>query len=106
MTLYKNICGENIALTEEEETDFYSNQNMDCIDIKKELAWKNLRELRNVKLSDCDWTMLIDVPLTDEEKKEVIIYRQLLRNLPQNTLCPCSPIWPVIPECLNNSEEI
>jgi hypothetical protein len=45
----------------------------------------DLRTARNLKLYDCDWTQLFDAPLTLAEKEAWQVYRQQLRDLPQNT---------------------
>lgn len=59
--------------------------------------WKELRILRDGKLSKCDWTQIADVSLTEEQKTAWRTYRQALRDLPGNTEDPKNPIWPTIP---------
>jgi hypothetical protein len=63
-----------------------------------EQAWSTLRLERNKRLSECDWTQLSDVPLSQSEKSDWIDYRQDLRNLPSNTIDPFFPVWPTIPQ--------
>lgn len=41
-----------------------------------------LRQQRNILLSQSDWTQMPDSPLTDSEKKQYKKYRQALRDLP------------------------
>ncbi len=48
-------------------------------------TWDSLREKRNAKLQDSDWTQMADAPLTNSKKTEWATYRQQLRELP-NTL--------------------
>ena len=59
--------------------------------------WKELREERNKRLSQCDWVTLkaysTGVPVPDEWKA----YMQALRDLPANTEDPSSPTWPQEP---------
>lgn len=43
-----------------------------------------LRELREEELRKSDWTGLSDAPLTDFEKSRWAIYRQNLRDIPEN----------------------
>ena len=43
---------------------------------------KSIRSQRNTLLSQTDWALASDSPLTDEQKTEVTTYRQALRNLP------------------------
>ena len=59
--------------------------------------WTKLRAERNRRLSLTDWTMLIDAPISTEEKKTYIIYRQALRDIPQQTSDPFHPEWPMQP---------
>jgi len=39
---------------------------------------------RERKLASIDWTVLPDAPLTDSQKEEMKVYRQALRDMPQN----------------------
>jgi hypothetical protein len=59
--------------------------------------WKELRSLRDRKLTECDWTQIADVPLTQEQKTAWATYRQALRDVPANTEDPKNPIWPTAP---------
>ena len=59
--------------------------------------WKELRNMRNYKLSVCDWTQGNDSPITEAKKQEWTLYRQKLRDLPDNTIDPKSPVWPLSP---------
>ena len=61
----------------------------------------SLREERDQKLIDSDWTQAPDypVPLTDAKKAEWTTYRQSLRNLPATVDISLWPdIWPTEPE--------
>jgi len=49
------------------------------------LAQFEMRKLRNVFLRASDWTQMADSPLTLEKKTEWSIYRQSLRDLPNNS---------------------
>tara|TARA_R100000458_G_C8251229_1_gene228131 strand:- start:407 stop:916 length:510 start_codon:yes stop_codon:yes gene_type:complete len=42
----------------------------------------NVRETRNQKLKDSDWTQIADTALTDTKKAEWVTYRKALRDLP------------------------
>ena len=50
-------------------------------EIEKDYSINKLRIERNNLLKDCDWTMIPDVNL--ENKDEWILYRQVLRDLPE-----------------------
>ena len=43
---------------------------------------KSIRSQRNTLLSQTDWALASDSPLTDEQKTEAVTYRQALRDLP------------------------
>ena len=61
----------------------------------------NLREGRDQKLLDSDWTQAADhsSPLADAKKAEWTTYRQSLRNLPATADISLWPdIWPTEPE--------
>ena len=66
--------------------------------------WEELRVLRNQRLSDCDWTQVADVQLSDAQKAEWTLYRRQLRDLPENitdskplVLDQNHPSWPTKP---------
>jgi hypothetical protein len=58
---------------------------------------KEFRNERNRKLIECDWTQLSDSPITKQKKQEWAVYRQALRDLPENTNDPKNPEWPSTP---------
>lgn len=64
---------------------------------------KELRNLRNILLQECDWTQFADNSLSSEVKASWATYRQALRDLPANVdLEHLSPdlhevIWPSKP---------
>ena len=62
------------------------------------------RKIRNALLRDSDWTQANDSPLSAEQKQTWAVYRQSLRDLPQNSTPSfdennklCGVQWPVIP---------
>ena len=66
--------------------------------------WENLRSFRNLKLSESDWTQLEDAPFMEEPKHLWTIYRQELRDLPENIEDPKPLVldenhssWPIPP---------
>lgn len=62
-----------------------------------EQAWEELRSKRNSLLQSSDFTQLNDCPLSDELKINWAQYRQQLRDLPDNTLDPLNPVFPLKP---------
>jgi hypothetical protein len=59
--------------------------------------FKVLRDMRDMKLSKCDWTQGNDVQLSADQKAAWAVYRQALRDLPANTPDPANPTWPTPP---------
>ena len=53
-----------------------------------------IRVERDRRLSACDWTMMPDAQLSDEDRAKWVKYRQALRDFPLS--CdPFNPVWPV-----------
>lgn len=65
-------------------------------DIGNTLALAKLRVKRDGLLKECDWTQISDSPLNSDKKTEWATYRQVLRDLPENT-DPSNPTYPTKP---------
>lgn len=61
-----------------------------------EYLMRPIRYERNRRLKNCDWTQLIDAPLTEEMVAEWSVYRQALRDFPA-TCNINAPVWPTEP---------
>ena len=81
----------------EQAIDVYNNEKKRLEDeerLKNEALeasidyWKELRILRDDKLFRCDWTQVPDAPLTEVQIEQWKIYRQTLRDLPENITDP------------------
>lgn len=59
--------------------------------------WKIIRQQRNQLLKDCDWTQIKDYNFNIENLSEWEIYRETLRNLPQEQSNPFDISWPELP---------
>jgi hypothetical protein len=59
--------------------------------------WASLRMDRNRLLSRSDWTQILDSPVSYIKRSEWTVYRQALRDLPDNTPDPANPSWPTEP---------
>jgi hypothetical protein len=55
---------------------------------------EKVREMRNKRLLDSDWTQLADAPL---DKQAWAVYRQSLRDLPNQSGFPANVSWPQKP---------
>lgn len=83
-----------VAVIDEEKQTLYDAQVSSAV---IEGQWLELRLKRDKLLQECDFTQLPDAPLTAEKKAEYTVYRQALRDLPDNTLDPLNPIFPQKP---------
>lgn len=60
----------------------------------KQQLWRDLRQSRNERLAESDWTQLADVSVN---RQDWLVYRQVLRDLPSTTIDPARPSWPEKP---------
>ena len=51
-------------------------------DMTEEEVWAGIRNVRNILLTESDWTVLSDAPFTVTQKQEALDYRQALRDYP------------------------
>jgi hypothetical protein len=58
---------------------------------------KVVRTDRNSRLAECDWTQLLDSPLDNQGKIAWELYREDLRNIPQQPGFPWGITWPQKP---------
>lgn len=64
------------------------------IKLEKEVLSLDIRAKRNNLLSDTDHLIQSDYPISDEKKQEIKVYRQALRNIPQQDGFPENIVWP------------
>lgn len=67
------------------------------ITARTEMEWETVKRLRFLRLLTTDWTQLATISITQEELTNWNIYRQALRDVPQNTVDPFNVTWPIIP---------
>lgn len=65
--------------------------------LKIDIKWSDIRQKRDVLIAETDWTQALDCPLSEEKKAKFLEYRQVLRDIPQNTGDPDAVVWPVKP---------
>lgn len=61
-----------------------------------ETQWQIIRAERDARLAASDWTRLDDAPVSSEMKEKWAVYRQALRDLPEQQVDPFDIVWPVI----------
>jgi Phage tail assembly chaperone protein len=59
--------------------------------------WYYVRTERDFLLSQCDWTQISDVQLTEQEKQDWRTYRQALRDITLQS-DPFNLTWPTKPD--------
>lgn len=60
----------------------------------------SVRLQRDALLSETDKFMTIDCPISDEDRNALRVYRQALRDVPQQEGFPDNVVWPEKPSCL------
>ena len=71
-----------------------TNASESEINLRIEIKWEEIRQIRNELLLECDWTQLADIPT--EIKTSWQSYRQQLRDVTTQTN-PFNIVWPVKP---------
>ena len=64
------------------------------LQLEKEIRSLDVRLERNKLLSDTDHLIQSDYPISDEKKQEIKVYRQALRDIPQQDGFPDNIVWP------------
>lgn len=80
------------------ETRVYRYKTEEEIAKETEDKKQHVRQDRNSRLTQCDWTQLDDTPLDNVAKAQWAAYRQALRDLPDQAGFPFNVIWPNQPE--------
>jgi len=63
----------------------------------REIEWAAIRTRRDQLLQLTDFTQLPDYPATDAQRAQVKVYRQALRDIPEQIEDPSKLVWPVLP---------
>lgn len=94
-----------IKAGKQDETIYLHVTHEDKISVDIE-TWKRIRITRNELLQQSDFYLMIDYPINEICRQEIMIYRQKLRDIPQNYQSPFEVIWPIYPSFFtsNNSE--
>lgn len=67
---------------------------------KREEAEKSVRAKRDSLISETDYLLASDYPISAEDLEAVKVYRQALRDVPQQEGFPFDVVWPDLPEVL------
>lgn len=60
----------------------------------------NVRGTRDVKLSETDYLVASDYPISEENLAEIKVYRQALRDITEQEGFPKKVVWPDVPKFL------
>lgn len=72
------------------------------LDIEKDILCSDIKDKRNTLLSATDYLTNNDYPLSEEQKDEIRQFRQLLRDIPQQSGFPENVVWPIVPDCIKD----
>jgi hypothetical protein len=93
MTRYHTTSKRNIPFTAEEEAE-WDAMEAEWAAGADDRAAAEIRKERDVKLTSCDWTQVIDAPVDQEAWA---VYRQALRDIPDQEGFPNEVAWPTDP---------
>lgn len=65
-------------------------------DCDYEIEAAKIRQLRDKILADTDWTQMKDTSLSEEKQRKYQVYRQLLRDVPEQEGFPYDVEFPVL----------
>lgn len=63
----------------------------------EQYAWAAVRRTRDDLLALTDYLMMLDYPISDEDRQKVKEYRQSLRDVTNNSATPNAVVWPEMP---------
>lgn len=61
---------------------------------------RQARQIRNKKLADTDYLLMVDYPLPEEDLVPIKEYRKALRDVPNQPGFPVDIEWPALPKLL------
>lgn len=101
-----NYVYDEVQLTMEEYAEFQENGSVEGLDSEFVSRYneyvttclaEDYRIERDKRIAATDWTQLLDAPISDTSREEVRVYRQALRDVPQQEGFPHEITWPDIP---------
>lgn len=84
----------------EEEKTFRVFEIQKVPDPTEEEIAESVRARRDSLIAETDYLMASDYPLEDDKKEELKVYRQALRDVPEQEGFPTEVVWPTKPEWL------
>jgi hypothetical protein len=93
MARFHATANGNVPFTSEEEAEWDAQEAAWAAGENDRLA-AAAREKRNALLAECDWTQVADAPV---DNLAWAVYRQNLRDVPNQPGFPVTIIWPTQP---------
>lgn len=84
-------------MNETTEVGFQYKPNPESIALAE---WASIRTRRQQLLAATDALQAVDSPLTDTQRSELAVYRQAVRDVPQDSGDPYKVVWPDLPTFL------
>lgn len=94
MSFKVHINGVERDCTPEEEVEIIEQHRVAALQRENQIK-QDTREKRNLLLSESDWTQVTDAPV---DQAVWAVYRQALRDIPQQDGFPLNVVWPEKPE--------
>lgn len=83
----------------------YKSRKLQLVDfVYPPKTWDQIRQRRDSKLSDCDWTQMPDNQLSENDRALWRDYRQKLRDVTEFFSDPNDVVWPMSPDATNTEE--
>jgi hypothetical protein len=96
-TMFKVQDNKIVALPLKPGVYYYYDYNTDQWVYDEQVNANVVTNQRNNLLYACDWTQIPNNPLTSEQQEVWAIYRQALRDVPNQPGFPANVIWPTPP---------
>lgn len=90
-------CNSNNAMLVD-RGDYY--ESVPVPELTDEELARNVRSTRDAKLSETDYLVIPDYPISEENLEEVKTYRQALRDITEQVGFPKDVSWPDVPKFL------
>jgi len=83
-----------VPVTELRPGEHYTAHSGGAWVLDTNLLADDIRAERDRRLAECDWTQISDAPLDDAARAAWAVYRQALRDVPQQAGFPGAVTWP------------
>ena len=78
-----------------DEPGKWRDNGVEWVEVTAEKKAELIRQQRNALLSATDYRMMPDYPMSELCRENLKLYRQLLRDIPEQPGFPNSVVWPI-----------